>query len=64
MWAQLETLLINQIVATFVFVLLGGLITLIAAWKYYKKVGNELRNETELLRKANIAVVYMLDIRR
>jgi hypothetical protein len=34
MWAQLETLLVNQIVATFVFVLLGGLITLIAAWKY------------------------------
>jgi hypothetical protein len=28
---------------------------------YYKKAGNELRRETELLRKANMAAVYMLE---
>jgi len=61
MWEQVETLFRSPAVATLVSVLFGGLITWIAAWKYYKKAGDELRKEAALLRKANMAVVYMLE---
>ncbi len=51
----------ESVVSTLASVLLGGLITWFAAWRYYKKAGDELKAETALLRKANMAVVYMLE---
>ena len=52
---------IDPMVSTLLSVFLGGAITWLASWIYYKKAGNDLRQETELLRKANIAAVYMLE---
>lgn len=59
MWEELERLFNNSVVATLVPVL----ITWFLAWKYYKKAGDELKAEAELLRKASMAIVYMLEHR-
>ena len=61
MWNQMENFFSNPAWATLVSVFAGGLITWLASWLYYKKAGDDLRKETELLRKANMAVVYMLE---
>ncbi|MEK6735477.1 MAG: hypothetical protein AABY47_02815, partial [Pseudomonadota bacterium] len=53
MWEELERLFNNSVVATLVPVL----ITWFLAWKYYKKAGDELKAEAELLRKASMAIV-------
>jgi len=47
--------------ATIFSVVLGGVITWLAALVYYQKAAKELSRETALLRKANMAVVYMLE---
>jgi hypothetical protein len=65
-WAEdgmthLEMLLNNGVATTLLSVFLGGLITWFAAWIYYKKAGDELKKETELLRKGNMAIIYMLE---
>ena len=58
---SLRSIFSDPLCATFISVLIGGLITWVAAWCYYKKAGVELLKETALLRKANMAIVYMLD---
>lgn len=42
-------------------VLIGGLITWFASWIYYKKAGDELRAEMDLMKKANRVIAYMLE---
>ena len=61
MWDCLETLLSNPAIATLVAIFIGGLITWVAARFYYKKAGDEFREETVLLKKANMVVAYMLE---
>jgi len=56
-----KALLTEPMASTLLSVLVGGAITWLASWIYYKKAGNDLRRETELLRKANMAAVYMLE---
>ena len=52
---------INKIVGVpLVSVLLGAVITWIAAWWYYFKAGMELREEAARLRKASDLIIYCL----
>jgi len=59
--AWIVEVLRDPVVGPLVTVFLGGLITWLAAWWYYKRAGDQLRAEAELLRKANMAIVYMLE---
>lgn len=61
MFTQLDKWFTNPFISTLVSVLLGGLITWLAARVYYKKAGEDLKEEAALLRKANIAIVYLLE---
>ena len=61
MWAYFDSLFSNPAAAAFISILIGGAITWFASWAYYRKAGNELKAETALLRKANMAVIYMLE---
>lgn len=61
MWALVKSALGDPAIATLVGIFIGGGITWLAAWIYYKKAGDELKKETALLRKANMAIVYMLE---
>ncbi len=61
MWACVESALSNPAMATLFSVFVGGLITWLAAWIYYKKAGDEFRKETVLLKKANMVIAYMLE---
>lgn len=47
--------------ATLLSILFGAAITWFASWRYYKKAGDELKRETTLLKRANMALVYMLE---
>jgi len=51
----------NPIVATFVSVLVGGGITWLAAWVYYKRAADDLRQGATLLKKATAAIIYFLE---
>jgi len=51
----------NPFVSTLISVLLGGVITWLAAWIYYKKAGDDLKKEAALLKKATAAIVYFLE---
>lgn len=48
-------------IETFLSVLIGGLVTWLASWRYYKKAGDELRAETELIKKSNRVIAYILE---
>ena len=41
-------------------VLIGALVTWFAAWWYYRKAGNELRDEASKLRQSTDLVLYCL----
>lgn len=61
MWACLQAFFGNPVLATLTSIFVGAAITWFVAWCYYKKAGDELKTEAALLRKANMAVVYMLE---
>lgn len=42
-----------QFIGTIAGVVIGGLITWLVAWLYYKKAGDELKTETGRIRKLN-----------
>lgn len=42
-------------------VLLGAAITWFVAWFYYKRAGDELRQEAALLQKASNLIIYFLE---
>lgn len=42
-------------------ILIGSAVTWFFAWFYYKRAGDELRKEAELLQKATNAIVYFLE---
>jgi hypothetical protein len=44
-----------------VSILIGGAITWICAWFYYKRAGDELRKEAAILQKATSAIIYFLE---
>ena len=46
-----------------VSILIGGAITWICAWFYYKRAGDQLRKEAALLQKATSAIIYLLEHR-
>jgi len=46
-----------------VSILIGGAITWICAWFYYKRAGDELRKEAAFLQKATSAIIYLLEHR-
>lgn len=52
---------LSTILSTLVSIVVGGGITWFVAWLYYKKAGDELKKEAELLRKASMTIVYMLE---
>jgi len=47
-------------VETILSVLIGGAITWFVAWWYYKRAGDELRQEAKLLHAATNAVICLL----
>jgi hypothetical protein len=49
--------LANPLIST----LIGGAITWICAWFYYKRAGDELRKEAALLQKATSTIIYFLE---
>ncbi len=52
---------IETILSVVVGSVIGGLVTWFFSWKYYQKAGDDLRAETELLKKANRVIVFMLE---
>jgi peptidoglycan biosynthesis protein MviN/MurJ (putative lipid II flippase) len=50
----------ETIIAAAVGVILGGLITWLAAWYYYKKAGDELLAESKKLKLTSDLVLYKL----
>ena len=46
-------------VGTILSVVVGGLITWLVSWVYYKRAGNELRDEAASLRAATNAILYI-----
>ncbi len=61
MWACVQAVFANPALAALISIFVGAAITWLAAWFYYKKAGDDLKAEAVLLRKANMAVVYMLE---
>jgi hypothetical protein len=61
MYTQIVQWLASPFISTMVSVLLGGLITWLTAWVYYRKAGEDLKDEAALLRKANAAIIYYLE---
>lgn len=61
MWACIQAVFANPALAALISIFVGAVITWMAAWFYYKKAGDDLKAEAALLRKANMAVVYMLE---
>ncbi len=61
MLAYLAGLFSDTALATLISIFVGGLITWVAAWIYYKRAGDEFRAETALLKRAKVAVAYMLE---
>ena len=49
------------ILSTLMSICIGGLITWWVARRYYKKAGDELKQEATQLRTISMAVVYMLE---
>lgn len=50
----------ETILATAIGVILGGAITWIAAWYYYKKAGDELLAESKKLKLTSDLILYKL----
>lgn len=61
MCTSLQALFLNLDLAAIISTLVGAAITWFVAWLYYKRAGTELKGEATLLRKANMAMVYMLE---
>lgn len=61
MWNQLQQFFADPTKATLLSMFVGAGITWLASWRYYKKAGDELKAETALLKKANMAIAYMLE---
>ena len=61
MWEYLQALFGDPRAAALISIFVGGFITWVAALIYYRKAGKELKAEAALLRKANMAVVYVLE---
>ena len=51
----------SPFLATLVSVLIGGGITWLAAWVYYKRAADNLTEEATLLKKATAAIIYFLE---
>lgn len=51
---------VETIIATAAGVILGGLITWLAAWYYFKKAGDQLIAESDKLKKTTDLVLYKL----
>ena len=50
----------ETIISTAIGVILGGLITWIAAWYYYKKAGDQLITEAKKLKQTSDLILYKL----
>ena len=50
----------ETIIATAIGVILGGLVTWVAAWYYYKKAGDELLAESKRLKLTSDLILYKL----
>jgi hypothetical protein len=50
----------ETIIATAIGVVLGGVITWVAAWYYYKKAGDELLAESKKLKLTSDLILYKL----
>lgn len=61
MWACVQAFFANPALASLTSIFIGAVVTWLAARYYYKKAGDDLKAEAALLRKANMAVVYMLE---
>src|SRR5437667_10668037 len=61
MWTAVAAVLDDPAIATLISMFVGGLITWLVAWMYYKRAGDEFRAETSQLKKANRVVAYMLE---
>jgi hypothetical protein len=59
MWVCPEAFFGNPALAALTSIFVGAAITWLVALFYYKKARDELKAEATLLRKANMAIVYM-----
>ena len=57
----MHSLFLQCLANPFVSILIGGAITWICSWFYYKRAGNELRKEAAFLHKATSAIIYFLE---
>ena len=51
----------GQLVGQLIGVFIGGLVTFVVSWLFYKKAGNELREEAAAIRKVNHLLCLALE---